>query len=254
MFGIVRAWRRRKILSRPFPPTWEAIILRRLPFAKLMDAAEAHRFRARLQLFVFEKHWVGAGGLAISEEMQVVIAGAAARMARNLPLDVYNHLSEVVIYPSDFVNPEDEERNGMAGEAHHFGTVVLSWDGVNEGLAYPNEGFDPALHEFAHVLDVSSGYYDGTPVLHSGKDYEPWAEVMTRRYRELCEAPYDSFLDDYGCEDEAEFFAVATEAFFEMPDIMREQAPDLYAQLRNYYRLDPHQVVDENDHGNCDDQ
>lgn len=239
MFGFFRARKRRRLLKRDFPSHWEPIVDRWLPFAGGLSADEGRRLRDHLKLFVWEKHWVGAQGFEITEPMQVIIAGQAARLSRNLPLDAFDRLSELVLYSQEFLNPNDELELPTQGEAHHFGTVVLSWEGVLDGLAYPCEGYNPALHEFAHVLDYSSGYFDGTPVLHQGKDYEPWAEVLSLHFERLRLEPQESFLDVYGAEDEAEFFAVATEAFFEMPDVMAVEAPDLFEELRKYYRLDP---------------
>lgn len=239
MTGILRGWRRKKLLKQPFPAHWEAIVQRWHPFATTLEGEEAERFRTRLKLFVWEKHWVGAGGADVTEEMKVVVAACAARMGRNLPMEAFDRLAEIVVYPAEFVRPGDEEPYPMDGEAHHFGTVVLSWDGVVEGLEDPYDGFNPVIHELAHVLDVSNGYYDGTPLLEHGADYARWQEVMSHYFEELRGDPDNGFLDAYGCEDEAEFFAVATEAFFEMPDVLLEHAPDLYEVLHGYYRVDP---------------
>ncbi|MFU8802510.1 MAG: zinc-dependent peptidase [Bradymonadaceae bacterium] len=239
VFGLLRGWKRRRLLERSFPPHWEPFVTRWLPFVASLEPEEGERFRAHLKLFVWEKHWVGAMGLEVTEEMQVVIAGLAARLSRNLPFEVFERLGEVVLYSREFLNPADELGLPTHGEAHHFGTVVLSWESVLDGLAYPCEGYNPALHEFAHVLDYTSGYFDGTPILHDGKDYEPWARILSTYFESLRQNPEESFLDVYGAEDEAEFFAVATEAFFELPDIMAVEAPELFDVLKSYYRLDP---------------
>jgi MtfA peptidase len=198
MFGFFRHRKRQRLLETPFPTDWEPIVSRWCPFVEAFDPEEARRFRDHLKLFVWEKHWVGARGFEVTEEMKVIIAGQAARMVRNLPQDIFDRLSEIVLYSAEFINPFDELEQATHGEAHPFGTVVLSWESVLDGLAYPCEGYNPALHEFAHVLDYSSGYFDGTPVLHHGKDYEPWAEVFTHHFEQLREHPDTSFLDVYG--------------------------------------------------------
>ena len=150
--------------------------------------------------------------------------------------EIIRHLNQRML----IVNPDDEVLPGpLHGEAHHFGTVVLSWSGVEEALQYPCSGYNPILHEMAHILDMSSGYFNGTPILHSGRDYEPWAQVCQKYYSAMRERPEESFLDLYGAGDESEFFAVATEAFFEIPDVVSYEAPDLFAELRRFYRIDP---------------
>ncbi len=238
LFAFFRSRKRRKLAREPMPQGWQAIIKAKLPFAaKLEDEARA-RFETQLKVFVWEKHWVGVRGLRVTDEMKVVIAGQAARIARNLSLDCYDRLTEVVLYPSHYVHPE---RDGMIiyGEAHRWGTVVLSWDAVKHGLVNPRDGHDTTIHELAHVLDVSDGAFDGTPPLHARADYGPWAQVLTAHYLQLRSAPERGVLRAYGAINEAELFAVATEAFFERPRTLRREAPDLYEVLQRYYQLDP---------------
>jgi Mlc titration factor MtfA (ptsG expression regulator) len=121
--------------------------------------------------------------------------------------------------------------------------VVLSWPAVLEGLRRPCDGHDTALHEFAHVLDRASGAFDGTPVLDNRRDYQSWARVFSTSFQALRSGQWRErmVLRDYGAENEAEFFAVAVEAFFERPALMRRLLPELYAELRKYFRFDPAQ-------------
>lgn len=233
---MLRWLRRRRLLKRRFPEEWEPILKERLSFSSTLEGEEAARFRIRLKLFVWEKHWIGAKDLVVTDEMQVIIAGAAARLARNLPLDVYDRLTEIVIYPSHYRHPQSNAI--VFGEAHHWGTVVFSWDAVRCGIANPFDGHDTALHEFAHVLDVSDGAFDGTPVL-SSEDYQAWINVFSRHFLAMRKRPGKSVLRSYGATNEAEFFAVATETFFEKPEQLEKRAPDLYRELKKYYAVDP---------------
>ena len=136
---------------------------------------------------------------------------------------------------------DDNEDGVILGEAHTWGTVVLSWDSVTQGLADPRDGHDTATHEFAHVLDIADGRFDGTPVLSGHGRYAPWARVMTRHFERLRKGrrPEGRVLRDYGATNEAEFFAVATEAFFEKPEQMKAKTPELYEELRQFYGWDP---------------
>src|SRR5690606_22569025 len=133
-----------------------------------------------------------------------------------------------------FYNPRDEEDRD--GEAHDWGVVVLGWQAVLEGLDDPHDGYNTAFHEFAHVLDRSSGEFNGTPPLHSAKDYESWAQVMSTEFERLRrEEGMGTYpIDDYGAENEAEFFAVATEVFFEDPGRLRRETPALYRELAKF--------------------
>lgn len=243
MFGLWKAYRRRKLLQRPLPVEWGPFVEEYFPPFEGLSEQEREGFLNHLKLLVWEKHWVPAGEFELTEEIQVIIAAQGARMARGLPLAVFDRLQEFVIYGEDFIHPDEEFPDAPThGEAHPFGTVVLSWPAVLEGLEYPCRGYSPVLHELAHILDLNNGYFDGTPLLHSGKDYQRWGEVLQKYFDQIRERPEESFLDLYGAGDEAEFFAVATEAFFGVPQVVEEAAPELFDVLQNYYRVVPVEI------------
>jgi Mlc titration factor MtfA (ptsG expression regulator) len=242
MFAFFRNHRRRALAAEPFPPEWEPIVERRFP-----ALAGLERFRVHLKVFAWDKDWVGVKGLEVTDEMKVVISGAAARLARNLDLDVYDELRTIVIYPSHF-RKAGEEEEVFLGQAFRWGQVVLSWDAVIHGLANPTDGRDTALHEFAHMLDAHGGVFDGTPQLHDSRDYSAWATVFSRHFFKLRERPEGNVLRAYGATNEAEFFAVATETFFEKPERLKRAAPDLYELLAKYYQLDPATAVTQDRH------
>jgi len=231
IFDLIAAFRRRRLLRRPLPEAWRALVVEHLPFVDVMDDTERARFFQHLKLFALRINWEGAAELEVTDTMRVVIAGAAARLARNLPLSVYDHLETVIIYPSHY---KHAGRDGIIfGEANGWGVVVLSWDAVKSGIANPRDGHDTALHEFAHVLDFADGAFDGTPILEDSDDYRGWAAAFSRRYLELQKGTTRrAVLRDYGATNEAEFFAVATEAFFEKPKQLRKKAPDLTKSSR----------------------
>lgn len=237
MFSLFRSMKRARLARRPFPREWMEIVEDRLGFYASVPQAERASFLRHLKVFVWEKHWLGARELEVTLEMRVMIAGMAARIARGLELDVYDRLTEIIIYPSHYVHPERDAI--IYGEAHTWGTVVLSWDAVRNGLAHPHDGHDTTMHEFAHVLDIASGSFNGTPVLHRSRDYSTWSKALGKYYRALRERPKRGVVREYGAQNEAEFFAVSTEAFFERPKTLRRTAPELYRALRRFYRLDP---------------
>ncbi len=237
MFGFIRAFKRKKLAKRPFPKEWEPYLAAKMPFLPHLSEAEAQQLRTVLKIFVWEKYWIGAGGLEVTEEMKVVVATAAAELARGLALDAYDHLTEIVLYPSHYVHPDQD--GVVFGEAHRWGTVVLSWDAVEHGLANRDDGHNTALHELAHVLDNADGTFDGTPLLHHSRDYQAWVKACSEHFLKLQNKPQKSVVRRYGATNEAEFFACATEAFFEKPQQMLKKAPDLYAVLKQFYRVDP---------------
>jgi hypothetical protein len=245
MFGFIRNWRRNKLRRRPFPPEWIPILEEKLPFYPDLNAREREVFHGNLKLFVWEKIFIGAKGLEVTDEHRVVIAAAAVRLIQSLDLSYYDRLTEIVVYPHDYTHKDTH--GVILGEAHHWGVVVLSWPAVLRGLHNPCDGWDTASHEFAHVLDRHGGAFDGTPVLRASSHYRAWAEVMSLHYHNLRDGamPERRVMRDYGATNEAEFFAVATEAFFEKPTEMRRLTPDLYEELRQFYGVDPVSKCDE---------
>jgi MtfA peptidase len=239
VFGLLRAWKRRRLARRPFPEAWQRHLDERVAFFRSLDDSLRQRFLDHLKVFAWEKHFIGAGGLEITDEIKVVISAAAVRLTLHMDLSMYDRLTEIVVYPSHYTHPESE--TVVFGEAHSWGTVVLSWDAVTMGLANPGDGHDTATHEFAHVLDRADGAFDGTPELRAMGHYRPWAEVMSRHYLKLRKGKrlQRKVLRSYGATNEAEFFAVATESFFEKPEQMRKRTPDLYEELKRFYGFDP---------------
>jgi Mlc titration factor MtfA (ptsG expression regulator) len=237
LFGLIKRYSRRKLARRPLPDGWLPHLERRVPFFADLEGPLRERFLTHLKVFVWEKDFVGAGGMAIDDEVRVVISAAAVRLVLHLDLSYYDRLTEIVVYPEPFRHPDDE--TWILGEAHSWGTVVLAWTSVLLGLANQQDARDTATHEFAHVLDRAGGAFDGTPELRARAHYRPWAQVMSRNYLALRRGARRArkVLRQYGATNEAEFFAVATEAFFEKPRQMRKHTPELYAELERFYRV-----------------
>jgi Mlc titration factor MtfA (ptsG expression regulator) len=238
MIGPLKAFRRWRLRRRPFPEAWRAHLRRHLACHARMPDEWRDRYERMVQVFVAEKHWIPAAGMRITDEIKVVIAGAACRLVLRLDLSYLDRLTEIVVYPHAYRHEGD--RAVILGEAHHWGTVVLSWPAVLAGLADPCDGHDTAVHEFAHVLDRDAGSFNGTPFLRARADYAPWAQVMMAHFERLRAGAIDpELLRSYGATNPAEFFAVATEAFFERPDALQQEMPDLYAVMRRFYGGDP---------------
>lgn len=241
MFGLLDRIARFRASDEPLPDAWREILRRRVRFyARLRDEGR-ERFEEKLKVFARTKEFVGAGGMVIDEEVIVLVSAAAARLIMNLDDTHYTRLSEIVVYPSHYRHPGDTHAI-VFGEANDRGTVVLSYDAVVAGIARPADGQDTALHEFAHALDAEDGVFDGTPLLDDVDREDTWSRVMTRAFGDLrgmgTIARADTFRA-YGAKNEAEFFAVATEAFFEQPARLKAKDAELYATLVDYYALDP---------------
>lgn len=237
MLGWFKARRRRHIAERPFPKSWRDVLEQRAPFYTKLSPELRARLEAYVQIFVAEKTFIAAGGLELTDEIRVVIAASAVRLVLRLDIDRYDRLTEIVVCPSAYLRPD--EHAVYLGEAHAWGTVVLAWDAVLSGLSKPQDGHDTTLHEMAHVLDRESGAFDGTPTLRARSDYRSWGLILSRHYLRLREnrAPENAVVDGYGSTNEAEFFAVATETFFERPEQLRTRLPALYGELARFYGM-----------------
>lgn len=224
---------------RPFPTPWLEILKQRVPFFSKLHPSLRQGFLDDVKIFAWQKYFEGAQGFVITDEVKVVIAASAARLVLFRDISYFDRLSEIVVYPDAY-----QHSNSSAvifGEAHSWGVVVLSWASVLHGLANPHDGHDTASHEFAHVLDRNTGAFDGTPELDSMGAYGNWAKVMQRHFIKLRSghAKMHKVMRDYGETNEAEFFAVATESFFEKPQQMLKHSPELYAAMQSFYGGDP---------------
>lgn len=221
-----------------------------MPVWRRLPGPDRRELEGHIQVLLAEKSFEGAGGLVMTDEIRVTIAAQAAMLLLHRETNYFPGLYSVVVYPAGFVVPMREEEGGIVsegmddrlGESWSAGAIVLSWDGVRHGVADSGDGENLVLHEFAHQLDDEAGDADGVPVLGSAAERARWARVFSEEFARLRAADdrgEETLLDPYGAETPAEFFAVATEYFFERPDELAAMHPELYAELRGYYRQDP---------------
>jgi Mlc titration factor MtfA (ptsG expression regulator) len=255
--------RRRKRLNQvPFPAQWEEIIRRNVAHYCLLDGASKSHLHALIQIFIAEKYWEGAGELAITDEIRVTVSAQACLLLLGLSHNYYQNVESVIVYPSTVVPPQRrpgffetslepiQQDIPIIGQAHQQGPVIIIWDAALENGRHPESGHNVIYHEFAHKLDMLNGLADGTPPLRDRAEYRDWVKTCSREYLRLkkqAETGRKTFLDAYGATNEAEFFAVATEQFFNRPKLMQDHAAELYRVLREYYRQDPMQRVSEKD-------
>lgn len=246
-------WRLRRALAQPFPPAWDAMLRANIPIYPRMAPELQAQLRGMVQRFLHEKTFVGCEDLQMTDTIRVTIAGQACLLLLNRPSRVYPRLHTVLVYPSAFIASRNEvdaagvvttARQDLLGESWEDGRVVLSWDHVQRGAHDWTDGQNVVLHEFAHQLDSESGRNNGAPYLGSRSSYRNWSEVLSRDFANLrMEAAYGqpTVMDHYGANSPAEFFAVATETFFEKPYQMAERHAELFSEFLQYYRVDPRQ-------------
>jgi MtfA peptidase len=252
MFTLFKSRRRQRLRALPFPDDWRRTIERNVPIVRRLSPSDRSELFGHVQVFLAEKHFEGAGGLELTDEIRVTIAAQACMLLLHRETDYYPLLTSIIVYPSTYVVPgEHHVGEGIweEGDAAYLGhtqrnmsALVLAWDSSLGGARAIDDGENVVLHEFAHQLDFEDGGVDGTPPLASKRQHASWARVLGAEYdalRRASETGAPSVLDEYGAENPAEFFAVATEAFFERPVELRERHPALYGELRAFYRQDP---------------
>jgi Mlc titration factor MtfA (ptsG expression regulator) len=251
MLSWFKKRRRRKLTERPFPTSWLEVVARNAPFVRLLEEEDRALLMRHVQVFVAEKSFEGRGGLEMTDEIRVTIAAHACRLLLGGVSDCYPRLYSIIVYPSTYIARALERGPGPTvvesvqarlGESWSSGAVVLAWDDVLRGAADIHDGKNVVYHEFAHQLDTEHGRTDGAPKLERGSMYVTWARVFGQEYEELVRSVVEgspTLLDAYGATNPAEFFAVATEFFFERPTELKALHPELYEQLAGYFKRDP---------------
>jgi MtfA peptidase len=257
MFGFLKQRRRDRIRSRPFSAEWRSLLERRYSMYLRLPPSDRRELEGFIQVFLAEKQFEGCGGQEITDEVRVLVAAQACLLLLHRDTECYPRLRSILVYPSSYLaktqhwGPDGtviEGHQARGGESWPHGAVVLAWDGAFAGAVEPDKSRNLVLHEFAHQLDQEDGVVDGAPLLGGPTfvqmlhRYRAWAKVLSEefhRLRRAAEEGRETVLDTYGAQNPAEFFAVATECFFENSARLQERHPALYAELKEFYRQDP---------------
>jgi Mlc titration factor MtfA (ptsG expression regulator) len=245
--GLLREWKRRRVLARQSidEALWQRVVSG-LAFLRGMEPADLARLRELSLLFLNEKEMHGAGGMELSDDVQLSIAVQACVPVLNLGLDVYEGWVGIIVYPGEFrVAKEEVDEDGvvhrfddsLSGEAWPGGPVVLSWEDVKMTGA----GYNVVIHEFAHKIHMLREDDDEYPLPFPPMDVGRWRDVLERSYEKLCrdvEADVPSLVDPYAAEHPAEFFAVMSEMFFTDSAVLARDWRELYEQLAAFYKQD----------------
>jgi Mlc titration factor MtfA (ptsG expression regulator) len=230
------------------PKEWLPILQERFPTVdRLTDVQRAQLF-GYMQTFLEQVEFEGCGGQEITDEIRVTIAAQACLLLVGRDHDVYPRLKTVLVYPHTYVSGKpgmfggDNGEGARLGESWNGGAVVLAWNSVVGGARNVEDGHNVTFHEFAHQLDQEDGRSDGAPILENRAAYATWARVFSADFKTLCDKTEDGkrdVIDRYGATNPAEFFAVATETFFEKPRQLKAVHSELYDVLQAYYKIDP---------------
>jgi len=248
---MFKKWRRKRMSRRAFPLEWLRIVCSNIRFYHRLPPADQDELRRHILIFLAEKQFFGCGGLEITDEIKVTIAAQACILLLHRKTDYYPGLRSILVYPAAYVAKETRHLPGgvveegfdmRLGESWRRGSVVLSWDDVRRDAADIRDGHNVVFHEFAHQLDSSFGKGDSSEVLQHRSTFIVWARVLHDNYQRLrsdVDKNRPTLLRSYAAQNPAEFFAVATEYFFERPKELQKISPDLYQELKNFYHQNP---------------
>jgi len=239
------------VTRRPFPAEWLDILERHVDPYPRLSARDRATLRARVQVFLHEKTFVGCAGLTVTDEMRVVIAAQASRLELGRAPSYFPHCLTIYLYPSAFVSNLTETLPGgvvteqevvRVGESWRRGSVVLAWDEAHAASLGLTRGRNVVLHEFAHQLDGWDGSVDGVPALPDQHAYARWQQGMKDAYLALHDGLRwgRSTIDPYAATSPAEFFAVTTELYFEDVDALLDHHPVVPTLLERYYGVQAH--------------
>jgi MtfA peptidase len=243
--------RQTRLKRRPLTPQQQATLENSLPMYESLSVDERRRLHGHVLVFLSQKQFIGCRGLQVTEQMKVTVAAIASLLLLNERGKYFPRLRSILMYPDAYIAQErvamaggvvEERQVARLGESWTTDQVVLSWEQVKYDLTHWQDGQNVILHEFAHQLDQEDGKAEGVPILQRDVDYKTWAEIMTVEYQQLCDRTTKgkkTVLNPYGATNPAEFFAVATETFFEKPQQLMAHHGALYDQLQRYYQFDP---------------
>jgi len=248
-FEFPRQRRRRKAVEAAFPQEWSAYLNDGMFHWRWLDDDERSRMEDLIKGFLHDKRFEWSNGLVPSDQIRVLVAASACLLILGLERAYFRDVGSIIMYPTGVVikgkrgSPsvrglETESIVPILGEAALHGPMVIVWDSAQRAASEPDGGHNVIYHEFAHKIDMADGSADGIPPM-DGALRDSWETVAEDEYQKLRagENPHP-FLDPYGAVNRAEFFAVATEFFFDEPRAMERHMPDLYGVLRDFYRQD----------------
>jgi Mlc titration factor MtfA (ptsG expression regulator) len=234
-----------------FKQEWITYLQVNLPLYEYLPQDLRDRLHQKIGQFVRSTFFEGCNGLELDDEMILTVSAQACILILNHEGRPYPELNTVLLYPTAFTTNSESVGPGgtiisrqvkCLGESWENGTVILAWDSVRRGAQNIYDGHNVTFHEFAHQLDSRDGDTDGVPLLPSKEAYQTWATVLG----ESCNTFIDrvrrqkkTLLDPYGATNPAEYFAVATETFFEKSRQLKKKQPELYQELQTFYQLDP---------------
>ena len=228
-------------LGANWNPQWSIFLAKKVLFYRALGDADKRLFERRILLFL-DTTSIESGHVEVTDEDRLLVAASAIIPVWQFPSWHYFNLNTVFLMQAAF-NEEfefgqpDSRITGMVGTGMMSGKMLLSKPALHLGFDNARDKQNVGIHEFVHLIDMADGECDGYPERLREHAYSvPWFELVFRKTEEICARK--SNIRDYGATNRMEFFAVASEYFFERPKMLRKRHPQLYQQLADFYRTD----------------
>ncbi|MCX7548923.1 zinc-dependent peptidase [Xanthomarina sp. F1114] len=242
IFAVYAFVSTRKKKVKSFPSKWHKLLMQHVHFYRDLPTEEQQRFQYRMMVFLSEVY-LDSVGVKLNDLDTVLIASSAVIPVFNFPEWHYKNLSTVLVYPDHFnedlrFSKTDKKRQigGMVGTGQFEHQMILSRKALHEGFKQKPDGYNTGIHEFVHLIDKQDGITDGVPETLLQRPYViPWLKIIHKEMEAINDNKSD--IRNYGGTNEAEFFAVASEYFFEKPELMKKNHPDLYQMLKACFSI-----------------
>lgn len=242
LIAVLIRSKKKPLIAPPLPDNYRIILKEQSTFYNQLDAASQSAFEKKLQLFLAQVKITGVNTL-VEDIDKLLIAASAVIPIFGFPEWEYVNLREVLLYPDSF-NHDFEQQGGdrsvlgMVGDGPLNGVMILSQHELRQAFINKSGKSNTAIHEFVHLVDKTDGTVDGIPELILQQQYVlPWLQLMQREMKKILADRSD--INPYGATNEAEFFAVVAEYFFERPDLLQIKNPELYNLLSTIFRQQP---------------
>ncbi len=244
-FNLRGSIKRIKALKKEFPEEWRKILSENLNFYNSLDRESRKRFEDDVKIFLASYSIEGAGGQRVDEEKKILIAGAVASMLNGRPTWEPPFKDSIIIYPSNTIDEKFTMNEGeITGMAPKNGPMIITEGGLKQSFLDKKDGYNVIYHEIAHFFDWEDGEAGGIPMARIlPSKFNRWRKIIHKEWLRVRRKPY---MRSYAGKNEAEFFAVATEYFFEAPHILKKRSPEVYELLRDFYNLDTFKILNKN--------
>lgn len=242
-FALKRPYKRSRAVKKEFPQEWKEFLLEHSIFYKNIDETAKRHFERDMQIFLSNFSIEGTRRQLVDMETKLLVASGVATLLNGRPSWEPPFQDGVVIYPGERFNRHYQTGKGnFAGQASYHGPLILTEGGLEQSVKHPHDGYNVIYHEMAHYFDFEDGSAEGIPAARMGSQkLYTWKNIFLKEWQKAMQGR--SFLRSYAGKNEAEFFAVATESFFEKPWEMKEKNPELYDALKDFFNIDTINII-----------